>query len=68
MLCNKTDPPLSWDHRKKCDGCAGKELNMPKGVIVMQTEEGSGLPQKNGIQPTDVITALDDSEVESRII
>ena len=41
-----------------------KELGMPKGIIVMQTEEGSPA-MKNGIQPTDVITALDDSSVES---
>ena len=37
---------------------------MPKGIIVIQTEEGSPA-MKNGIQPTDVITALDDSSVES---
>ena len=37
---------------------------MPKGVVVMQVEEGSPA-MKNGIQATDVITALDGSEVES---
>ena len=37
---------------------------MPKGVIVMQVEEGSPA-MENGIQATDVITSLDGSEVES---
>ena len=49
---------------KNVTDALAKELGMPKGIIVMQTEEGSPAMQ-NGIQPTDVITALDDSSVES---
>ena len=63
-LANKTTLPYLGITGKNVTDALAKELGMPKGIIVMQTEEGSPA-MKNGIQPTDVITALDDSSVES---
>lgn len=63
-LANKTTLPYLGITGKNVTDALAKELGMPKGIIVIQTEEGSPA-MKNGIQPTDVITALDDSSVES---
>ena len=48
--------PLSWDHRKKCNKSLARQY--AERHHLSQTEEGSPT-MKNGIQPTDVITALD---------
>lgn len=63
-LASRTSLPYFGILGKDVTDALAKELNMPKGVIVMQVEEGSPA-MENGIQATDVITALDGSEVES---
>lgn len=63
-LASRTSLPYFGIVGKNVTTALSKELNMPKGVVVMQVEEGSPA-MKNGIQATDVITALDGSEVES---
>lgn len=63
-LASRTSLPYFGIVGKNVTAALSKELNMPKGVIVMQVEEGSPA-MENGIQATDVITALDGSEVES---
>ena len=63
-LASRTSLPYFGILGKDVTDALSKELNMPKGVIVMQVEEGSPA-MENGIQATDVITSLDGSEVES---
>ena len=63
-LASRTSLPYFGILGKDVTDARSKELNMPKGVIVMQVEEGSPA-MENGIQATDVITSLDGSEVES---
>lgn len=63
-LASQTSLPYFGILGKDVTDALSKELNMPKGVIVMQVEEGSPA-MENGIQATDVITSLDGSEVES---
>ena len=63
-LASRTSLPYFGILGKDVTDALSKELTMPKGVIVMQVEEGSPA-MENGIQATDVITSLDGSEVES---
>ena len=63
-LASRTSLPYFGILGKDVTDALSKELNMPKGVIVMQVEEGSPA-MENGIQATDVITSFDGSEVES---
>ena len=63
-LASRTSLPYFGILGKDVTDALSKELNMPKGVIVMQVEEGSPA-MENGIQATDVITSLDGSKVES---
>lgn len=57
-LASRTSLPYFGILGKDVTDALSKELNMPKGVIVMQVEEGSPA-MENGIQATDVITSLD---------
>ena len=63
-LAGRTSLPYFGIVGKNVTDALAKALDMPKGVIVMQTQEGSPA-MENGIQATDVITAIDGSEVES---